>query len=517
MSERGPRVVRVAAFLRKDLFEVMRQPRILLTLVLGPFLILLIFGAGFAPNPPALRTVLVVPETMADDGAALAERIGGRIDLVETTTSESHARNRLAEGSADVLVVIPADAAALIRDSQHAEIGIYHDVLDPFERSMLVLAADSAVDEVNREILEQVIAQRQADADDFEDPLTVARRALDSMSTALDRGDELDGGDRAALRGSLATLRSTTSASETVLARTGGTGVSERLKRVEEDSARLERGETSREESTEIVSRMQEDLAQLEADVRLAKEISPEVLVSPFVAKTENFRGVSVPYSDFYVPGVVVLLVQHLALTFAALSLVRERTLGTVELFRVSPLSGGEALIGKYLAYSLLGALVATGLTVGAVAVLGFDLAGSWWWYSAVVFLVLLAALGAGFVVSAIARTESEAVQYAMIMLLVAIFFSGFVTPLDRLHPAVRLVSYLIPATHGIAGLQDVSFRAESPSAQAVGGLAILAGGFLVVAWTLIRTRVMAGATRTRRTTGKHAGSQVEDAFSTAS
>jgi len=54
-------VIRSLAFFRKDLFEVLRQPRLLLTLILGPFLILLAFGVGFVPDPPAWRTVLVVP------------------------------------------------------------------------------------------------------------------------------------------------------------------------------------------------------------------------------------------------------------------------------------------------------------------------------------------------------------------------------------------------------------------------------------------------------------------------
>jgi ABC-2 type transport system permease protein len=180
-------------------------------------------------------------------------------------------------------------------------------------------------------------------------------------------------------------------------------------------------------------------------------------------------------------------------LTFAALSLVRERTLGTIELFRVSPLSGGETLIGKYLAYTLLGALIGAALTAATVFGFGFEVTGSWWWFALICLLVLLAALGAGFVVSSVARTESEAVQYAMIMLLVAIFFSGFFISLDRLIPAVRVLSYLIPATYGISGLQEVAFRGRAPSLETLGGAAVLAVLFLVTAWALIKTRVVAG------------------------
>jgi ABC-2 type transport system permease protein len=80
-----------------------------------------------------------------------------------------------------------------------------------------------------------------------------------------------------------------------------------------------------------------------------------------------------------------------------------------------------------------------------------------------------------------------------MIMLLVAIFFSGFFISLDRLIPGVRVLSYLIPATYGISGLQEVAFRGRAPSLETLGGAAVLAVLFLVTAWALIKTRVVAG------------------------
>ena len=184
----------------------------------------------------------------------------------------------------------------------------------------------------------------------------------------------------------------------------------------------------------------------------------------------ENVQGIKIDFSHYYVPGVVALLLQHLALTFAALSLVRERTLGSVELFRVSPLTAGRSPDRKV-----------SGLPAcwegwsqrrsppAAVSGFGFQIAGSMVWYAVTVFLVLMASLGAGFVISAVARTESEAVQYAMIALLVSIFFSGFFISLDRLIEPVRVISYLLPATYGIAALQDVAFLGQAPDPLAGG------------------------------------------------
>jgi ABC-2 type transport system permease protein len=103
-----------------------------------------------------------------------------------------------------------------------------------------------------------------------------------------------------------------------------------------------------------------------------------------------------------------------------------------------------------------------------------------------------MASLGAGFVISAVARTESEAVQYAMIALLVSIFFSGFFISLDRLIEPVRVLSYLLPATYGIAALQDIAFLGEAPDPRLIAGVSVLAVALLGSAWMLMRRRVVA-------------------------
>jgi ABC-2 type transport system permease protein len=388
---------RTLAFIRKDLLEVLRQPRLVLTLVLGPFLILLAFGLGFAADPPPLKTVIVVPpdepETLSSE--AIAEELGPGIELVGTLPELEPALAQIEAGEADVAVVIPRDVEGTIRSDEHPQIDIYHNRIDPIEVSFLRFVALVAVEEVNDEVLARVI---------------------DEMQVSL------------------------------------------------EESA---------------------------PEVALTDQPSSDIVVSPFVPRLHHVDDVEIDYAQFYVPGVVALLLQHLALTFAALSLVRERSLGAVDLFRVSPLSAGEALLGKYLAYLVLGALVGASLTLAAQFWIGFEIKGDWLWYALVGLLILMSALGAGFVTSAIARTESEAIQYSMIMLLIAMFFSGFVISLDRLTGPVRAISYLIPATYGITAMQDVAFNGNPPQMSSLMGMALLAAGFLLAAWQLVRYRVM--------------------------
>jgi ABC-2 type transport system permease protein len=492
------RLIRSVAFLRKDFFEVLRQPRLLLTLVLGPFLILLLFGIGYAPARPGLNAVLVVPPGSGLESRAveLAEALGRRVSLAEVTDDEAAARQSMASGDADVLVVVPGDAAERVRANEQVPIAIYHGQIDPFESTFINVVAASAVNELNQAILREIVTAGQMESADLEAALPTARSAVQSMASAAERGDPVSPSDQRDLERSLGELATTTSYQSGVL---GGVdevaGVDaagwEALERAQQNSVTVGDPNASNTEVRESLAELQSDLQLIEEELSTFRDIDAAVMVSPFVAAVEHVQGIDIEFSHYYVPGVVALLLQHLALTFAALSLVRERTLGSVELFRVSPLSAGEALIGKYLAYLLLGGLVSAALTAAAIVGFGFQIAGSLGWFALMIFLVLVASLGGGFVISAIARTESEAVQYAMIALMISIFFSGFFISIDRLIAGVRAVSFLQPATYGIAALQDIAFRGQAPEPLMVAGAAGLAVVFLVSAWLLMRGRVV--------------------------
>lgn len=110
--------------------------------------------------------------------------------------------------------------------------------------------------------------------------------------------------------------------------------------------------------------------------------------------------------------------------------------------------------------------------------------------YALVIVLLILASLGLGFVLSGISETDTQAVQYSMIALLLTIFFTGFVLPLEQLAGPVQVVSYLIPATYGIRALHDVVFRGAVPGPLILGGLAAYAVAMATAAWFVVRRDV---------------------------
>src|SRR6185436_15468000 len=128
--------------------------------------------------------------------------------------------------------------------------------------------------------------------------------------------------------------------------------------------------------------------------------IPAEVIASPTKATMINFAPSQPGLVSFYGPAALALVLQHMAVTLLALSIVRERTSGAMDLFRVSPLRATELVICKVLAFGLLGGFLAAISVALLVGVLGVPMLGSPVLVAGVIGLLLLASLGLGLLIS---------------------------------------------------------------------------------------------------------------------
>ena len=488
------RLVRTLGFFKKELFSVFRQPRLVLILVIGPFLILLIFGLGYRTTPPPFETLLVLPneEAQLADQADLNEAFGAGITFEGTTTDLDSARNQLRNGELDLLIVAPEDPLSSLEAGEKADFQVIHGEVDPVVRSSIELLARLSVDEINRRVLSGVVTTAQAESEDVEEPVTALRETTSALVAALETGDR-SGADEEIdeLRAELDATEQRTASADSLYRSVGeslGFDEGEIFGRIEENLQAAE--STDQDEALAAARELEKSVSELETSLTRAQQLDANLLVAPFGADVVQVNDVSMEPGIYYSPGTIALLIQHLALTFAALSLVRDRQLGLTEVFRASPLASGEALTGKYLGFGSIGLLVAAALT-GAMLLFGVTVRGSWLMYAAVLILVIVASLGLGFVLSGVSRTDSQAVQYSMLVLLVSIFFTGFVLPLDQLAAPVRVISYMIPATYGIQALQDLVFREVAVDPIIVGGLAAYSLALMAGAWFVVRRDVV--------------------------
>jgi ABC-2 type transport system permease protein len=190
-----------------------------------------------------------------------------------------------------------------------------------------------------------------------------------------------------------------------------------------------------------------------------AISVPPQVVAAPTRAEPRNLAPVSPNVVKFFAPAVLALVLQHMGVTLTALSMVRERISGAMDIFRVAPVRALEILVGKYLAYAFFNLSVAALICFALVGVLDVPLLSTPGDVATVVVLLSFASLGLGLLISTIVDSERAAVQLSMLVLLASVFFSGFVLPLDQFVMPMRFAAYSLPVTHGIQLLQDFMLR----------------------------------------------------------
>jgi ABC-2 type transport system permease protein len=187
---------------------------------------------------------------------------------------------------------------------------------------------------------------------------------------------------------------------------------------------------------------------------------------------------------------VLALLLQHVSITFASLSIVRESHSGIMELFKVAPITAFEALVGKYLSYLFFEIILAGIITALAVWVLKIPILGNLLDYALAVFALLFTSLGVGFLISLISETDTQAVQYSMLLLLASIFFSGFFMDLRLMREPVTVLAWSLPATYGIRMLQDIMLRGSPVPVFVFLGIMAIGIMLFLVDWVLLRKRM---------------------------
>lgn len=382
---------RILAIVGKELIEVARRPGAIASLVIGPFLIMAIFGLGYSGTRRPLDTIVVTaPDSgLSSDPAFYQNLAGGGLHIAAVTADRADAEARLAAQEVDVVIVTPTDAEARFRTGNQSVIDVLVNVVDPVEVNYAGFLASGLSSAVNREIIRRV--------------------ATEGQGYAVAAGDPQ------------------------------------------------------------------------------AAQIPADVVAAPTRAELRDIAPSTPGVIAYFGPAVLALILQHLAVTLIALSLVRERTSGVIELFRVSPVNAWELLAGKVIAYGILGGAIAASTVALLTVFFHVPMLGDPALLAGVIALVILASLGLGLFIAVISDSERQAVQLSLLSLLASVFFSGFVLAIEEFTEPVRALAYLLPVTHGIRLIQDLMLRGTTNQQWEIGALAIIALVTLTASWLLLR------------------------------
>lgn len=177
-------------------------------------------------------------------------------------------------------------------------------------------------------------------------------------------------------------------------------------------------------------------------------EIRPQMLYNPTMRSP-----------NFFVPGVIGIVLQ-IGTTFAtAMAVVRERERGTLEQLLVSPLSRWGLMLGKLIPYLCIGMLMAILLFGIMRFVFAVPIAGSVIAMVGSTFIYVFALLSIGLLVATKASNQMQALQMSMAFILPSVFFSGFIFPRETMPWIFYAIGSLLPTTYFIALMRAIILR----------------------------------------------------------
>ena len=182
------------------------------------------------------------------------------------------------------------------------------------------------------------------------------------------------------------------------------------------------------------------------------------------------------------VPGLMGVILTMTMILFTAVAIVRERERGNLELLINTPVSSAELMIGKVVPYILIG-MVQLALIL-AVGRLLFDVPvrGSIVDLYLAAFAFIAANLALGLFISTAARTQFQAMQMTVFILLPSILLSGFMFPFEGMPLVAQWLGEVLPNTHFIRLTRGIMLR-EAPIGELYRDVGYLLG-FALVAMT---------------------------------
>jgi ABC-2 type transport system permease protein len=164
----------------------------------------------------------------------------------------------------------------------------------------------------------------------------------------------------------------------------------------------------------------------------------------------------------YNVPAVMGLLLMLITMLLTALSVVREREIGTWDQLLVSPVSAMELMLGKTIPVALLGVIVL--LLVSTATIFWFDipLRGMPLALLAAAIPYIIAGLAIGLVVSTISNTQQEAFMSSFLVLLFALIFSGFMFPVSSMPELFQQLTLPNPVRHFLVVVRSVFLKGTS-------------------------------------------------------
>ncbi len=162
---------------------------------------------------------------------------------------------------------------------------------------------------------------------------------------------------------------------------------------------------------------------------------------------------------NFYVPGVIAIIVMLITLMLTSMAVVREKEIGTIEQIMVTPITPKEFILGKTVPFALIGFADVILITVIGVFWFEVPIRGNLLLLFLATALYLMTTLGIGLFISTVSQTQQQAMMSTFFFYFPAVLLSGFMFPIANMPQVIQWLTYLNPLRYFLVIIRGIFLK----------------------------------------------------------
>ncbi|MBP2674699.1 MAG: type transporter [Deltaproteobacteria bacterium] len=192
---------------------------------------------------------------------------------------------------------------------------------------------------------------------------------------------------------------------------------------------------------------------------------------------------------NFFVPGIIAMLVMLVTVILTSMAVVREKEVGTIEQLLVSPITPAEFILGKTLPFAIIGYIDVLLVSLLGVFWFGVPIRGSVLLLLASTTFYLMTTLGIGLLISTVCRTQQQAMMTVFLVFFPCVLLSGFMFPIENMPRSVQCMTLLNPLRYFLVILRGIFLKGAGAGILWPQMAALLAMGSALLAAATLRFR----------------------------
>ncbi len=190
---------------------------------------------------------------------------------------------------------------------------------------------------------------------------------------------------------------------------------------------------------------------------------------------------------NYYLPGVIALIITIMSLLLSSMAIVREKEIGTMEQLIVSPIKPIELILGKITPFVIIACVQVLLITLVGVLWFKIPIRGSLPLLLGCTLIYLLTSLGCGLLISAVCSTQQEAMMSVFLFFLPATLLSGFAYPIANMPKIIQYITYANPLRYYLVILRSIFLKGVGIDILWNQILALLIIGVSIITFSILK------------------------------